>query len=203
MKGLVAIIPVKPPEEGKSRLAALLSPDERRALNRTFLQRTLALACEFPGAGSTIVVSRSEEALAEATHLGIVALREQAGGDLNAALAQATLFARQRGATGILILPIDIPLADAAIIRGIVADAAPPAIIVVPDRNGQGTNLLFQSPPLLERYCFGAESLQGHREAAARLGVGFVLKRHPAVALDVDTPEDFRQWREALASAQS
>jgi 2-phospho-L-lactate guanylyltransferase len=202
MTGIVAIVPVKPFDEGKSRLAGLLSPDERRALNRSFLQRTLDLAAEFPGVASTFVVSRSEEVLAAAGRCGMTALREAAGGDLNAALAQATRHARQQGASGVLILPTDIPLVDAAVIRGIVADVKPPTVIVVPDRSGQGTNLLFQTPLLLEHYCFGPESLQAHRDAAARLGIPIAVRNHPAVALDIDTPDDFRQWQQAMAEAK-
>jgi 2-phospho-L-lactate guanylyltransferase len=202
MTGIVAIVPVKPFDEGKSRLAGLLSPDERRALNRSFLQRTLDLAAEFPGAASTIVVSRSDEVLAAAARCGVTALREAAGADLNAALAQATRRAREDGASGILILPTDIPLADAAVIRGIVADVKPPTIIVVPDRSGQGTNLLFQTPPVMEHYCFGPESQRGHRDAAARLGIEIVVRNHPAVTLDIDTPDDFRQWQKAIAEAK-
>ena len=40
--GLWVVVPVKPFNEGKSRLAACISPQQRHALNRELLTRTLA-----------------------------------------------------------------------------------------------------------------------------------------------------------------
>ncbi len=48
------LVPVKGLAGGKGRLGGCLDARARRALNRYFLQRTLAVARAFPGAGRTL-----------------------------------------------------------------------------------------------------------------------------------------------------
>lgn len=198
MPCLTVIVPVKPLEEGKSRLRPLLSPEERRTLNGMFLRRTLAVAEELAGTGATIVVSRSEEVLTLAARRSMVALPEEPGCELNGALEQASRVARCRGAAGILILPVDLPLATPSAIRRVIADhhgRIEARCVLVSDRTGFGTNLLFQTPPALERYSYGAGSLQLHRGAAEQAGLSTVIRRDPDLAFDIDRPEDLIGWR--------
>lgn len=201
MPGITVIVPVKPLDEGKSRLAPLLPPAERRALNGEFLRRTLSLAEELAGAAATIVVSRSGEVLALAARRSMVALPEEPDCGLNGALEQASRVARGRGAAGILILPVDLPLATAAAIRRVTAGPHRETggrCIIVPDRTGTGTNLLFQAPPALDRYSYGEGSLQRHRSAAERAGLTTVIRHDPDLAFDIDRPEDLVGWRARL-----
>ena len=55
-----AIIPVRPLEEGKSRLAEVLTPIERLRLNQRFFRQTLDVTAAVVGRERTLVVSRSE-----------------------------------------------------------------------------------------------------------------------------------------------
>ena len=55
---LWTIVPVKPFNEGKSRLAAHISPRQRRALNRELLTRTLAAINQAHLDAQLLVVSR-------------------------------------------------------------------------------------------------------------------------------------------------
>ena len=73
---LWTIVPVKPFSEGKSRLAGYLSPQERRALNRDLLTRTLDAIRLAHIDAEIVVVSRDNDALDAATRLGSHALAE-------------------------------------------------------------------------------------------------------------------------------
>ncbi|MEP9380522.1 2-phospho-L-lactate guanylyltransferase [Aquabacter sp. CN5-332] len=190
---LFAVVPVKPLDEGKSRLAGHLDQPGRRALNAHFLKRTLALLSQFCGPGRTIVVSRDKEVLQAAAALEMVALNEPGEADLNFALATGTTAARERGASALLVLPVDLPLATLEVLRAICAGDQP-VIVLVPDRHGAGTNVLFQRPVMLRRYRFGPDSLARHQAIAEGAGCPVKILSAPALALDIDTPADLAAW---------
>ena len=63
------VTPVKPFDESKSRLAAVLSQAERAALSRSLLERTLRLAQDSGRFTGLLVVSRADAALSTADKL--------------------------------------------------------------------------------------------------------------------------------------
>jgi hypothetical protein len=110
---LRAIIPVKSLSEGKGRLAAVLGAAEREALNAELLDHMLSVTSGFPGAAATIVVSPDRDVLDRAAAAGAETLVDESN-DLNAALDGAARHAADQGADGILIVPVDLPLAGPA-----------------------------------------------------------------------------------------
>jgi 2-phospho-L-lactate guanylyltransferase len=103
------LVPVKPLEEAKSRLAGVLAPGERTTLMRGLLARTLRLADESHLFVQRLVVSRDAEVWQTARQEGALALAEE-GAELNQALAQGCRWAEQGGADAVMILPADLPL---------------------------------------------------------------------------------------------
>lgn len=195
--GHFTIIPVKPFAAGKSRLGYLLSSEERIRLNAFFFDRTVKAAEGLGGNASIIVVSRSEEVLHAAQRRGLVPVPET-GRDLNTAAMQATAVARSAGATGILILPVDLPFATTMDLRRFIAAGAGAGktLVIAPDQTGCGTNALFVSPPELDRYWFGQASFALHCNAAKAAGYRVVEQRIPGLQFDIDTPEHYRHWRQ-------
>jgi 2-phospho-L-lactate guanylyltransferase len=61
---LWAIVPVKPLRRGKSRLAEVLTQDERKDLNRSLLAHTINTLAAIPEIEHVLVISRDPEALA-------------------------------------------------------------------------------------------------------------------------------------------
>ena len=102
---LWAIVPVKPLRRGKSRLANVLSVNERTDLNRHLLENTLETLKGIPEIEHVLVVSRDSEALAMARDLGARTVQENKNSDLNIALARATVIAKSFSTRGVLILP--------------------------------------------------------------------------------------------------
>jgi len=202
---MVAIIPVRGLERAKTRLGEALDPEERHALVEGLLRRTIQAAVTTPGIRAVAVVSPDPEALAVAADAGAVTL-PQGGGGLNEGLADGRAWARELGATGLLVIPADLPainpgelgrILEAARDRlaGSLAAAAETGMTVtslvalVPDRAGEGTNLLLLAPPGAIPFRFGPGSRAAHAAAAARTGAVYLELTGP-LGLDLDTPDD-------------
>ena len=197
---IVAIIPVRGLERAKTRLGEVLDAEERRALVEGLLRRTIRAAIMTPGIRAVAVVSPDPEALVVAADSGAVTL-PQGGGGLNEGLADGRAWARELGATALVVIPADLPaIGPAALERVLVAAsdrlaASHPGVdraalvVLVPDRAGEGTNLLLLSPPGVVPFHFGAGSRAAHADAAARAGAAYLELSGPLL-LDLDTPDD-------------
>ncbi|HET7011682.1 MAG TPA: 2-phospho-L-lactate guanylyltransferase [Anaerolineales bacterium] len=195
---LWAIVPVKPMTKGKSRLAGSLTPEERLALNRQMLDHLLSVLVGVPEIERTLVVSRDPAVLALARDRGARTLSERSPSELNRALERATGAAQAYGASGVLILPADLPLLLRKDVDHLVALATtPPVVVISPDRHEEGTNALLVAPIGLIEYGFGANSFQRHLKRAEAAGAWLEVARLPRLALDVDQPEDLALVREA------
>ncbi len=194
---LWAIVPVKTLRRGKSRLAGVLTEDERKLLVQTLLSNTLKILATVPDISQTLVVSSDMAALAMARNLGARTVQEEGTPELNMALHRATAVARVYASDGVLILPADLPLLRAEDIYSILAYASPPPVVViVPDRHRDGTNALFVSPAGLIRYSYGPSSFNKHCASAKERGVRLEICELPSIALDLDLPEDLELLRQ-------
>jgi 2-phospho-L-lactate guanylyltransferase len=198
---LVAIVPVRGLERAKTRLGEALDPEERRALVEGLLRRTIRAAIMTPGILAVAVVSQDPEALAVAADAGAVTL-PQGGGGLNEGLADGRAWARDLGATALIVVPADLPAIEPAELERVVIAArdrlgasrsagmpAKALVALVPDRAGEGTNVLLLSPPGAIPFRFGSGSRAAHAAAAASVGAAYLELRGP-LGLDLDTPED-------------
>jgi 2-phospho-L-lactate guanylyltransferase len=192
-----AIVPVKPLAEGKSRLSTILSADQRTELNIFLMDLTLERAAIFPGASRTIVVSRSKEVLTAAAARGMIPLLEETD-DLNEALSSASRKAISLGATGVLILPVDLPLAGIAAIRHHIERSIRPVCVIAPDRHRSGTNLLYLSPVRDDLYRFGPDSFHKHQLEAQQRALQVVVVEDDSLAIDIDETTDYRLWMSRL-----
>ncbi len=195
---LWVILPVKPFNSGKSRLASVLSEEERPLLNYTLFDNTVKTLKAVPGVDQILVISRDPEALSLAGRYGARTVQEEDHSDLNRALVRATAVARQEGADSILIIPVDLPLLTAGSVRQMTERASqPPVMVIAPDHHGEGTNGLLLNPPGLIPYRYGPHSFQQHVHLAQQKGFRVEIFRDQAFALDLDMPEDlvlFRQF---------
>jgi 2-phospho-L-lactate guanylyltransferase len=184
------LTPVKPFDESKSRLAAVLSRAGRAELTRALLERTLQVARDSGRFTGLLVVSRDDAALRLAAAAGAQAVQERRAG-LNAALRQACEQARIEGADAALILPADLPYLTAGDIDLVLAAAQPMVDVVIAPSQDGGTNaLLLRLPPRLP-LCFGPDSFRRHRQAAAAAGLAVAVCTSPTLAFDLDRPEDW------------
>jgi 2-phospho-L-lactate guanylyltransferase len=186
-----AIVPVKPLRRGKSRLAGLLSEEQRTLLNRYLLEHTLTVLNEISGIEHTLVVSRDPAALALTRSLGGRTVMEDGAPQFNTALKRATIVAQAQGARAVLILPADLPLVEPSDLEDLLSQGMTPSVVVIsPDRRLDGTNGLFINPAGLIEYGYGPGSFQRHCQRCKDAGAKLVVVSSERIGLDLDLPED-------------
>jgi 2-phospho-L-lactate/phosphoenolpyruvate guanylyltransferase len=199
-----AIVPVKPFLRSKSRLAGVLTPQERAGLSRNFLGHALEVLAQVAAVSQVLVVSRDPAALALAHERHARTVTESGAPDLNAALTRATRVAAASHAEAVLILPTDLPFLAPDDVRQLIemdgakgTSRASSVISIAPDRKEDGTNALFAAPPGLLAYAFGEHSFAKHLALAEATGAHVRVCRLPGVALDIDGPDDLRAYQAA------
>jgi 2-phospho-L-lactate guanylyltransferase len=186
-----AIVPVKPLRHGKSRLAGLLTEEQRTCLNRYLLEHTLIILHEISEIEHTLVVSRDPSALALTRSMGGRTVLEDGAPQFNTAIKRATIVAQTQGARAILILPADLPLIEPSDVKELLAQGnSPPVVVIAPDRRLDGTNCLFVNPAGLIDYGYGPGSFQRHSTYAIEAGAKLEVLRSDHFGLDLDLPED-------------
>jgi 2-phospho-L-lactate guanylyltransferase len=186
-----AIVPVKPLRRGKSRLAGMLTEDQRTRLNRYLLEHILTILNEVTEIEHTLVVSRDPTALALTRSMGGRTVLEGGAPQFNTALKRATAVARAHGAHAVLILPADLPLITAADVRKLLQRGKnPPVVVIAPDRRDNGTNGLLVNPAGLIEYGYGLGSNHRHAERASEAGARVEIIPSETIGLDLDLPED-------------
>jgi 2-phospho-L-lactate/phosphoenolpyruvate guanylyltransferase len=188
-----AIVPVKPLRRGKSRLAGMLTEDQRTSLNRYLLEHVLTTLNKLPEIEHTLVVSRDPAALALTREMGGRTVLEDGAPQFNTALKRATMVAVAQGAHAVLVLPADLPLIKPSDLKALIRRGKnPPVVVIAPDRRLDGTNGLFINPAGLIEYGYGPGSFQRHSERTTQSGVRLVVINSPNIALDLDLPEDLQ-----------
>jgi 2-phospho-L-lactate guanylyltransferase len=196
---LWAIVPVKPLRRGKSRLAEVLTEDERADLNRRLLAHTLDTLKSIQEIEHVLVISRDPAALALSRDHGARTVQENGTPHLNVALARATVVAKNYATRGVLIVPADLPMLTPEDVRLMLEKVKdPPVVVVAPDRRRQGTNALLVCPAGLIEYDFGPGSFQRHCKRAREAGARLEVLELPSLALDMDLPEDLELVGESL-----
>jgi 2-phospho-L-lactate guanylyltransferase len=186
-----AIVPVKPLRRGKSRLAGLLSEEQRTRLNRYLLVHTLTILNEISDIEHTLVVSRDPAALALTRSMGGRTVLEDGAPQFNTAIERATIVAQAQGARAVLILPADLPLVESDDLRILLSyGQTPPVVVIAPDRRQEGTNGLFVNPAGLIEYSYGPGSFKRHCQSATEAGAKLEIVNNERINLDLDLPED-------------
>ncbi len=184
-----AIVPIKPLEAAKQRLASVLSADQRRALMLAMARDVLSALVSCPALTGVLIVSRAPEADALAQAFGTERFTESPDADLSAALTQAAEHAALRlHAGGVMIVPADVPLICPEEIAAILAGHE--NVTVMPDDEHLGTNGLICSPPGRIPLKFDGRSFRPHVDAAFAAGAPPRIIPSERFELDVDTPDD-------------
>jgi 2-phospho-L-lactate guanylyltransferase len=188
------IVPCKGLSAGKSRLRECLGSHDRRELCEWLLVSTLRAADKLVGARRVHVVTSDAEADAIGRHHGMRCIGDPGFG-LNEALdvARATLLAE--GRASLMVLPIDLPYADAQALANVAACAGD--MVIASDERGSGTNVLLMRAAAARRvpFAFGDGSFAAHLASARTLGLSSQIVRDGRLAFDIDEPAQYVQWR--------
>jgi len=187
------LLPVKDLRNAKQRLAAVLTPDERLALAQAMLADTIRAVRGTQRADKIFVITNYEPMMAAAAQYGWELLREERQISESASVDFASQLCAERGITALLRLPLDLPLVQPADIDDLLAtECAAPAAVIVPSRDGTGTNAILRTPPTLFRSHFGPNSFAKHRNEAEQAGARIIVRRNERLEMDVDDESDLR-----------
>jgi 2-phospho-L-lactate guanylyltransferase len=180
LSGCVALVPVKGFKAAKRRLAPALDPAERALLARTMAEHVLGAIAPL----TAVVVCDDPEVAAWAIAHGALLL-EEPGLGLNGAVTAGVDALADAGATEVLVVHADLPLAS-----GLASLAGLGGITLVPDRHDDGTNVACVPSRAGFRFSYGPGSFGRHCDEALRLGFEPRIVREPLLAWDVDVPAD-------------
>ena len=184
----IALIPVNRLERAKSRLAELLSEDERRELTLITLRAVLKAARA--AHWQPIVLTADAEVEAASREKAYV-VPEMGLGGLNEELMGALpRLSGGRRVDSLLILHADLPLATGAALRLITNVAPPPVSVTLVQSIDGGTNAMLLRPPGRFPLAYGRDSFAKHVAAAKKAFMAVQAVDAPDLAIDLDTPDD-------------
>jgi 2-phospho-L-lactate guanylyltransferase len=187
------LLPVKDLHNAKKRLTGILTPEERFALAAAMLTDTIRAVKGVRRAEQIFVISNYELAIHLAEENGWGILREEQQISESDSVDAASRICELRGATGLLRIPLDVPLVQPSDIDDLLAvECEEPALVIVPSRDGMGTNAIMRMPPALFPSHFGMGSFAKHVGEAERIGARVIFRRSPRLEMDVDDEADLR-----------
>ena len=187
------LLPIKDLQNAKQRLAGVLTPEERFALAQAMLADTTRVLCGVQRAQKIFVVTNYEPAIEIAAQYGWEVLREERQISESASVDFASRLCAERGVTALLRLPLDLPLIQPSdIVELLAIESSAPAVVMVPSRDGTGTNAILRTPPTLFPSHFGPNSFAKHRSEAERAGAKIIVRRNERLEMDVDDEADLR-----------
>jgi 2-phospho-L-lactate guanylyltransferase len=187
------LLPIKDLTHAKQRLAGVLTPEERFGLAQAMLADTLRAVCGVRRAGKIFVVTNYAPAMLVAEENGWEILREERQISESVSVDAASRQCEQQGISAVLRLPLDVPLVQASDIDELLAvECAAPGVVIVPSRDGTGTNAILRTPPTLFPSHFGSGSFAKHCGEAQRAGAQVFVRRNARLEMDVDDETDLR-----------
>lgn len=187
------LLPIKDLSQAKQRLSPFLNPEERFALAQAMLADTIRAVRGVRQAEKIFVVTNYAPAMQAAKENGWELLREDRQISESFSVDYASIQCARRGVTALLRLPLDVPLVQSSDIDELLAiECAAPALVIVPSRDGTGTNAILRTPPTLFPSHFGSGSFAKHCSEAQRADAQILIRRNARLEMDVDDEADLR-----------
>ena len=190
---LIAIIPMKPLSQGKSRLALTLSPEQRANISAGMLRRVLA-ALRGASIDPIWVVGGDERVRNLARNLGGTWFEEM-GRDLNDTLGKAFEQAFLRGKSALYIAG-DLPFVKPSDIHSFIqASRGAGNVTLAPARRDAGTNAMLIPQGIGFKPELGRRSFSKHLSQAAKLETSVAIAYSPGLGLDLDLVDDLESYQ--------
>jgi 2-phospho-L-lactate guanylyltransferase len=175
-------VPVRAFALGKARLADALDDATRAALARQWADTVLDAAGELPA----VVISSDPDVREWATARGADVLDDP--GSLDAAADAGRAHLESRGCTRVIVAHADLPHARSFV--ALARDGSLPMLAIVPCHRDDGTPVLSLPAGTPFTFAYGPGSFRRHVAEARHRGLGVRVVRDPALAFDVDVPDD-------------
>lgn len=182
----LALVPVRDPGRGKTRLSNVLGRDARAALIGAMLADVVT-ALHGAGLERIVVLAGGPAASSAATALGVDVLLDPPGEQgLNAALLAAS---RRIRASASIVVPADLPLLTPDDVIQLAETAG--EVVVAATQDG-GTGGLLRRPAWVIDPIYGGRSAARHLLAARKAGYSAERADIPGFTIDVDDADDLQ-----------
>jgi 2-phospho-L-lactate/phosphoenolpyruvate guanylyltransferase len=178
--GVAVLLPVKAFHAAKARLAPSLDAAARSSLAREMAERVLDAAGPLP-----VAVVCDDHEVAEWAHQCAAEVLWRPGRGLNGAVEDGVGWLAAHGFERVVVAHADLPWA-----RDLQPVADFDGATLVPDRHGDGTNVVCVPACGGFRFAYGAGSFRRHVAEVERLGLALRVLHDDRLGWDVDLPDD-------------
>jgi len=187
------LLPIKDLRNAKKRLMDVLTPEERFALAEAMLADTIGAVRGVRCAEKIFVITNYEPAMKLAEENGWEILREEQQISESHSVDAASKLCEKRGVSGLLRLPLDVPLIRSSDIDELLGvECQAPSLVIVPSRDGTGTNAMLRTPPTLFPSHFGTGSFAKHLAEAENSHAQVIVRRNVRLEMDVGDESELR-----------
>lgn len=189
------LIPVKSFDTAKGRLSEALSGQRRAELARSMAGTVIKASGPLP----VWVICDDPAVAGFAVANGAGVIWRPAKG-LNRAIHDGVEFLATRGVDRVVIAHADLPLATDLAWLG---DGAFNQVVIVPDRHGDGTNVMSIPAHAKFDFAYGPGSCAAHTAEANRRGLDLTIVPDEQLGWDVDTADDLAVFDAQLTKIES
>ena len=190
---ITAIVPMKKLADSKTRLAGVLTAQQRADLVLGMLRQVLTAVRE-TGIDQVWVVGGDPQIRATTEGMDCVWM-DELGEDLNDTLRLAFGKASAQGQSA-LYLPGDLPFLKASDIHSVLtATRRQTNITLAPARRDGGTNAILVPAGIAFAPDLGPKSFSRHLATAGELGISVAFCYSTGLGMDLDAPEDLDTYR--------
>jgi 2-phospho-L-lactate guanylyltransferase len=187
------LLPVKDLKNAKQRLMGVLTSEETFGLAQAMLADTIRAVQAVRRAERIFVVTSYEPMISLAQKNGWEILREEQQISESDSVDAASRICEEKGVSALLRIPLDLPLIQPNDIDELLSvECQSPALVIVPSRDGTGTNAMLRTPPTLFPSHFGNGSFAKHLAEAQGAGAQVIVRRNARLEMDVDDESDLR-----------
>jgi len=187
------LLPIKDLTNAKKRLMGVLTSEERFGLAQAMLADTMRAVRGVRRADKIFVVTNYQPAMGLAAQNGWEILPEERQTSESDSVDAASRICQAGGVRAVLRVPLDLPLIQPDDIDDILAlEFESPALVIVPSRDGTGTNAILRAPPTLFPSHFGNGSFAKHLAEGGKAGARVMVRRNARLEMDVDDESDLR-----------
>jgi 2-phospho-L-lactate/phosphoenolpyruvate guanylyltransferase len=198
------LVPIKRLEKAKQRLAAVLEPHACAEFARIMALDVFAAAARARRLAGVAVITADPVVTHIARRKGFCSFEDKIEGGMCLAVEAGAKALASCGATGVLVLPADVPLATADEIDALLErHGSDRAVTIVAAEADGGSNALACSPTDVIAFQYGPHSFQRHLHAARSAGVSPQVVRSSGLARDIDRPHDLAAFLAHKSSSLS
>jgi 2-phospho-L-lactate guanylyltransferase len=192
-RAIWGVVPVKAFESAKSRLASVLSPEDRERLAESMFHHVVSVLRAASDLRGVLVVTDSARVADASARLGADVVNDPAGASSLADCVERGLDeVQRRDGDAAVILVSDLPAVAHADVAELARALARFDVAIARDRGGEHTNALALRLEHRFRTSFGAEdSFRRHCASAKQAGLSLSVVESTSLAFDVDTPDDY------------